>query len=94
MNALITFVFVVFALLQFGLAYYLVAHRRTNFLSLTTVPAPVGHTLVAFACGFGASGCLSLVAAWINTTLWQVAALVVAAAVAGLLGLLIPKYVR
>ncbi|WP_225047566.1 hypothetical protein [Lacticaseibacillus kribbianus] len=91
---MITVVFIVFALLQLGLGYYLLAHRRANFLNLAEVPAALGRELTGFAVGFGASALVSLVAAFVSTTVLQLIALVLAAVIAGLLGLRVPKYLR
>lgn len=83
-----------FATLQTALAGYLLAHRKHGFLVLRDVPEKVGKPLGAFAIAFLFSALLALLAGITLASAFEVAALIAAAGLTMLLGVLLPQWLK
>lgn len=88
------FVFILFALVLFALAAYVISHRRDHFLGISKLSAATQKELTRFAALFVIAGFLALAAAIFLTSWLEALALIVGALAAGILGLRVPRYLE
>ncbi len=89
-----TIIMLIYALVLFALAGYLLMHRQQNFLTLKQVPEKLGKTLLNYALLLIIAGLIAVVAAFVPNTWLQVAGLILGAIAGGLLGVSLPKYLN
>lgn len=89
-----TILMLIYALVLFALAAYLLMHRQHDFLTLKQVPEKLTKTLVNYAWLLIFAGVIAVVAAFVPNTWLQVAGLILGAIAGGLLGISLPKYLQ
>ncbi|WP_407894113.1 hypothetical protein [Lacticaseibacillus sp. N501-2] len=89
-----TVIMLIYALVLFALAGYLLAHRQQGFLTLKQVPEKLGKTLFNYALLLLIAGLLAVVAAFVPNPWLQIGALILGALGGGLLGVSLPKFLN